>query len=280
MRGRELATRSVRLLNANRALSLWLLCAGVLLLVAATGSRLATFDPGENFVGEVTAPPNPAHWMGTDTFGRDVFSRIVAGTRASLVVALLSTSCSVLVGSILGSLAAVAPSVARTMVARFLDIVVAFPAIILAVAVATVLRPGLGTTVAVLAFVFTPPVARVVRGAVLAELPKDYVAAAQISGARLPYLLWHHVRPNLIWQLLVFSGTLLATALLTEGGLSFLGLGIQPPTPSWGNIMNEGRVLIASGGWWVSTFGGMAIFLSTLVFVGLAESLARRKVRG
>lgn len=260
--------------------AVWASGAALVTLLALLGPAIAPFDATRNFVGPPNAEPNATHWMGTDQFGRDVLSRVIVGARVSIGAAAGGTCIALLAGAVIGSVTAIAPAIIRQLSSRLLDVTVAFPAVILAIALSTALRPSVGTTVLVLASIFTPPVARVIRGAVLAEMPKEYVESARMCGGGTANILWHHIFPNVRWQVLVFCATLMANAIIIEGGLSFLGLGAAPPTPSWGNIVSDGRSLVASGIWWVSAFGGLAIFAGTLTLTALAEAVSSVKSPG
>jgi peptide/nickel transport system permease protein len=245
-----------------------------LVVVALLGDRITPYDPTRNLVGPTAAPPSGQHWFGTDVYGRDVFSRVLAGARVSVVAGLLSPLLALLAGAVVGAAAAVAPNPLRQILDWLLDLLVTFPGIVFAVALLTLLRPGLGPTVLVLSITFAPAVARVVRAAVLAELGKDYVLVEEFTGAGLWWLVSRHVARNMAGPVLVFASSLAAAAVLNEAVLSFLGLGVPPPAASWGNVINDGQALIASGGWWVSTAGGLATLLTVLALSVLSDGLA------
>jgi peptide/nickel transport system permease protein len=245
-----------------------------LIVVALLGDRITPYDPTRNLVGPTAAPPSGAHWFGTDVYGRDVFSRVIAGARVSVVAGLLSPLLALVAGAAVGAATAVAPNPLRPVLEWLLDLLVTFPGIVFAVALLTLLRPGLGPTVLVLSITFAPAVARVVRAAVLAELGKDYVLVEEFTGAGLWWLVSRHVARNMAGPVLVFASSLAAAAVLNEAVLSFLGLGVPPPAASWGNVINDGQALIASGGWWVSTAGGLATLLTVLVLSVLSDGLA------
>jgi peptide/nickel transport system permease protein len=245
-----------------------------LVLVALLGDVLAPYDPTRNLVGPAAAPPSGEHWLGTDLYGRDVLSRVISGARVSVVAGVLTPLLALLAGALVGAAAAVVPGPARRVLEWLLDLLVTFPGIVLAVALLTLLRPGLTATVLVLSVTFAPAVARVVRAAVLAELGKDYVLVEEFTGASLWWLVSRHVARNVAGPVVVFASSLAAAAVINEAVLSFLGLGVPPPTASWGMIINEGQDLLASGGWWVSAAGGVATLLAVLALSVLSDGLA------
>ncbi|MFB6398019.1 ABC transporter permease, partial [Polymorphospora sp. 2-325] len=245
-----------------------------LVLLAVLGPAVAPYPATRNLVGPLAAPPDAAHWFGTDVYGRDVLSRIIHGTRVSVVAGLVTPLLALAAGTLVGAAAALAPGPLRRVLEWLLDLLVTFPGIVLAVALAALLSPGLPTTVVVLGLLFAPAVARVVRAAVVAEYGKDYVLVGRFMGAGPAWLLAHHVARNVAGPVLVFTSSLAGTAVLTEASLSFLGLSVQPPTPSWGNVVNDGRDLMASGGWWVTTFAGLATLVAVLALSVLADGLA------
>jgi peptide/nickel transport system permease protein len=246
----------------------------VLVVVAAAPGLLAPYSPTRNFVGPPVHAPSGSFPLGTDQFGRDVLSRIIWGARVSVGVGLGSASIALLLGSLLGATAAAARGRLGELIMRLLDVVLCFPAVIFAVVIAAVLRPSVTSAIVVLSIVYTPAVARVVRGAVLAQLAEDYVAAETLIGASRPRILLRHVGPNVVAPVAVFVTVIVADAIFVEAALSFLGVGVQPPTASWGNIMNDGRQLIISGGWWVTTFAGAAVFTAVLSLNLLADGLS------
>lgn len=267
-------------------LSAWLglaVCVVLLFLAVAPGI-LAPYDPTENFVGPTAAAPSGAHLLGTDQFGRDVLSRVIWAARVSVTVGLASAALALLFGVTLGATAVTAKRPFGDALMRLTDVVVAFPALIFAIVMATVLRPGIATTVLVLSILYTPAVARVVRANILVQYAEDYVTAAKLIGASTGHILRRHVAINVFAPVAVFSVVIIADAMLVEAMLSFISISVQPPTPSWGNIMSDGRALINSGGWWVTTFGGLAIFSAVLalnlVSDGISDALGTPRPRG
>jgi peptide/nickel transport system permease protein len=209
--------------------------------------------------------PSPAHWLGTDGFGRDILSRVIWGSRISLEIGFLATGLSVLVGTTLGGTAAYFGAVADTAIMRAADAFMAIPALFLILVVVAVFGAGLVNTALVIGLVTWAPVARIVRGECLSLRARDFVAAARALGAGHPRILSRHLLVNAMPVVIVQSTLLLGQTILIESGLSYLGLGAQPPLPSWGNMLVEGRQHLASA-WWIATFPGLAIFVTVLGF--------------
>jgi peptide/nickel transport system permease protein len=245
-----------------------------LVVVAVVGPHLAPYSATRNLVGPPAGAPSGAHWFGTDLYGRDVLSRVIVGSRVSVLAGLLTPLLALVIGAVLGATAAVVGQPLRHVMEWILDLLVTFPSIIIAVALVSLLRPTLSTTILVLSALYAPAVARVVRAAVLGELGKEYVLVEEFMGASLWWLVTRHVARNVAGPVVVFASSLAGTAVLTEAALSFLGLSVQPPTPSWGNIVNDGHDLISSGGWWVTAFGGLATFVAVLALSVLSDGLA------
>jgi peptide/nickel transport system permease protein len=246
--------------------------AAVLLAVvlAALGAPLlAPYDPLEQNLGKALARPGRAHLLGTDNVGRDVMSRVIWGTRVSLVAGFASVAIAAVAGSLLGVLAGYAGGRADGLVMRTMDAVLSFPPLVLALALGAVLGAGLAGVLIALGVVYTPTFARLMRGQVLAIKAREYVDAARALGAPGWRIAWRHVLPNAATPLVVQASLSVAFAILAEASLSFLGLGIQPPGASWGSMINAGRGYLQQAPWIV--FGpGAALFVTVvgLNFVG------------
>ena len=225
-----------------------------------------------NFLATLEGPSR-AHLFGTDNLGRDVFSRVITGARVSWLVALAASSCSLMFGGIVGGAAALSGRKVDGLIMRLVDVVLAFPATLLAIVLASALGSGITTVIVVVAFVYSAPVARLVRGLVRKEMRLEYVEAAYLIGTNRRRILGYHVGINLIPTLLVYQMTVAADAILVEAGLSYLGVGVNPPTPSWGGMIRDGQDLIFSNVWWVSFFPGVAIALTALALNKLADSV-------
>ncbi|UJW29462.1 dipeptide/oligopeptide/nickel ABC transporter permease/ATP-binding protein [Saccharothrix sp. AJ9571] len=251
------------------------IAAGVLaalVLVALFGELFTTHDP--NALSTDAGGPAGGHWFGTDQSGRDVFSRLVAGTRWSLAIGLGATALALVAGALLGSLAATAGRRTDAVLMRVLDVVMAFPGIALAAVLVAVFGRGIGVLILAIAFVNMPPIARVVRANVLAQYSEDYVDAERIIGAKRRFILIRHVAVNCAAPVLVFCTVMVAEAIVFEASLSFIGAGIQPPDPSWGSVLSDGKDLVLIGGWWATVFPGLLILLTVLALNVLSEGIS------
>lgn len=251
-------------------------CAGFLILVVLTVAAIAApylagRDPIEPSLRNRLRPPSAEFWLGTDALGRDLWSRMLYGARLSLPIGLLATGLSVLAGAPAGIAAGyyAGSSVGwvERLIMRVMDILLAFPAFLLALMLVSALGPGLVNAMLAVGIVGVPVYARIAHAAVLAVRQREFVAAAQASGASDATIIWRHLLPNSV-QPLIVQGTLgVATAILAAAGLSFLGLGARPPAPEWGAMLNDGRVNLDSAPW-TTMFPGLAI-LSTVVAINL-----------
>src|SRR5690625_3710282 len=208
--------------------------------------------------------PSGEHWFGTDRIGRDVFSRILHGTRSSLVIGLAATAGALVVAAVIGSIAATAAKLASEVLMRILDEIMSFPGIALAAVFVAVFGNSLPVIIFAIGFLYVPQLARVVRANVLAQFGEDYVAATQVMGASTAWILFKHVARNCIAPILVFATVLVADAIILEASLSFINAGVQPPEPSWGNILADGQAVLLSGSWWPTFFPGLMILLTVL----------------
>jgi peptide/nickel transport system permease protein len=240
------------------------------LVIAIFAPLFAPHDPlAQDFVP--LQHPSHAHLFGTDELGRDVLSRVLYGARLSLPLALLLVSLSLAVGLVLGLAAGYFRGVVDGVVMRLTDLVFAFPAIILAMVVTASLGPSIRNAVLALVFVSWPTYARVVRGLVLATADAEYVQASRLIGASARSALFRVVLPNVIGPVIVLATLDLGNAILLLAGLSFLGLGAQPPAPEWGQMVSQGTENFQY--WWLSTFPGLAIFTAVLAFNFVGDSL-------
>jgi peptide/nickel transport system permease protein len=249
------------------------LCVVVLLAVAAAGAPwLAPADPAKQSLIEKRARPGEKFLLGADEFGRDILSRIIYGSRVALLVGLLSVAIALSLGLVLGCLAGFAGGWLDVLVMRGVEVLLAFPYLLLAIAVVSALGPGvLNTTIAV-GIWGTPTVIRLVRGAVLTARESEYVSAARALGATAGRVLTCHVLRNILPTVIVYSTLFMANAILVEAALSFLGLGVPPPTPSWGLMVSSGRdfLLVAPH---IATIPGLAIMVAVLGFNLLGDGL-------
>ncbi|MBA2519927.1 MAG: ABC transporter permease [Chloroflexia bacterium] len=251
-----------------------LLGLAVLLLVvglAIFAGLVAPFDPAAQPAERLT-PPNGTYVLGTDEFGRDVFSRVIWGTRISLYVGIIAVAIALLIGVTLGLVSGYYGGWADSIIMRFVDILFAFPTIVLAIAITGILGPSLTNATIAIGLVYAPVFARVMRGPVLSVVHLEYVQAARTMGASDGRIVWRHVFPNVTAPLIVQITLALSTAILAEAALSFLGLGTQPPTPSWGTMLGTGRKFLELSPW-VAIFPGVAIMLTVLAFNLLGDGL-------
>jgi peptide/nickel transport system permease protein len=251
-----------------------------LVLLGLGAERIAPYSPTAVDPAGLFQPPDARHWMGTDRFGRDLLSRIVFGVRVSLGIAGAAIAIALAAGCALGLLAGAGRWLDQ-LCGRLMDVLFAFPPILLAIAIAAVLGAGPGSAIAAVAVVYAPLFFRVLRGSILAESAQAYVEAAEALGLGRGAILLRHVLRNAVSPVLVQTAVCLSYGILIESALSYLGIGVQPPTPSWGTILNEGKEFLALAPW-VSLFPGGAIMLTVLalnvVGDGLRDALDPRAV--
>ncbi len=232
---------------------------------------------GEQLLPDTAISPNSTFWFGTDATGRDVYSRVVYGARVSLRVGLLATVVALAVAAVLGSIAATAGKAVSEILMRVLDIVMSFPGIALAAVLVISLSSRMSklpVVILAIAFLYVPQLTRVVRANVISQFGEDYVAATKVMGARTSWILFKHVARNCVAPIMVFATVLVADAIVFEASLSFIGAGITSVnTPTWGNILAEGKELLLSGHWWVTFFPGLFILITTLSLNVLSEGL-------
>jgi len=249
--------------------------AGIIALMAVLAvcaELVAPYDPTEMKVVDALKAPSRAHPFGTDRFGRDVLSRTIYGSRIALGVALSSIAMALLVGSVLGLVGGFVGGWSDLAIGRVMDILFSFPTLVLAIAISAMLGPGLNNAVLAIAVVYAPLFCRVARGPVIAERAKEHVAAAIGLGAGSSRVIFRHILPNVLAPLIVQGSVALAFAILIEASLSYVGLGTQPPDPSWGTMLNEGRSYLETAPW-MSIFPGIAIMLAVLGFNLLGDGL-------
>ncbi|WGE58036.1 dipeptide/oligopeptide/nickel ABC transporter permease/ATP-binding protein [Actinobacillus equuli] len=244
---------------------LFVACIAILAPIVAPYDPLQTLRPVQ--------APSGDYLFGTDRLGRDIFSRMVWGARTSLFIGLGAVGVAILFGGILGATAATADKFGNEVIMRLMDILMAFPGIALAAVLLATFGNSVPVIIITIAVVYTPQLARVVRANVVSQWEEDYVRAERVLGGSRTYILVKHVVRNTAAPVLVFATVMVADAIVFEASLSFLGAGVQPPFPSWGNILSEGRNLVLSGFWWATTFAGIMILLTVLALNILAEGL-------
>ena len=240
--------------------------------VAIFAHVIAPHAPDEPNFELIEAPPSSKAWFGTDRLGRDVLSRVIYGSRISLSVALVSIGVSMLAGGALGLGAGLSGGAWDNIINRVMDVFFSIPGLLLAVGVAAMRGPGVQSAVLAIAIVYTPVFVRVMRGPVLAEREKDYVEAVRALGATRLAVALKHVLPNVLSPFVVQGTVAFSQAVLIEASLSYLGLSAQPPTPSWGNMLNEGRTYLETAPW-ISVFPGITIMVTVLAFNLLGDGL-------
>ncbi|EHI13774.1 ABC transporter permease [Mycolicibacterium thermoresistibile] len=252
-----------RLLAANPVTLLSAALLALLVAVAVTAPWLAPYGVNDINVPEALQPPSAAHWFGTDELGRDVLSRVLVAIQASLRVAAVSVAFAAAVGILVGLLAGYRGGWLDTVLMRLVDVLFAFPVLLLALAIVAILGPGMTTTMLAIGIVFTPIFARVARAGTLGVRVEPFVQASHTMGTGHAYILRRHILPNIAAPLIVQTSLSLAFAILAEAALSFLGLGIQPPEPSLGRMIfdSQGFVTLA---WWMAVFPGAAIVAAVL----------------
>jgi len=249
---------------------------GLIILIAITlmaifADYIAPYDPiAQDFKPKL--PPSPKHWLGTDELGRDVFSRLIYGSRITLYVAFVSVSIACLLGIPIGLIAGYYGGKVDKVLNFLIDLMLSFPAIILTILITGMLGPSLTNAMIAISIAFAPRIARIVRGQVLSVKEEDYVVAVKAMGASGFYTMTKHVFPNSMAPLLVQVTLSLGTAVLVESALAFLGLSAQPPTPSWGDMLNRGRRYIYSAPWML-TAPGIMITLAVLAFNLIGDGL-------
>ncbi len=261
-----------RFFRKNRLGTLAATVLGLVLLAALAGPALWPFSPNEINLDEALLPPGGAHPFGTDNQGRDVLARTLAGARISLGIGVTATFISLMLGTILGLIAGFFGKSIDSAVSRLVDITLAFPSLLLAIAVSVVIPPGLASVFIALSFVGWPTFARLSRSAVLSIKQAEYFRAAEAAGCPAGRLIVRHVLPNCAPVLIVAASLRLGGFMLGEASLSFLGLGVQPPTASWGSMVSHGRDFLHAAPW-ISLFPGMAIALCIVSMNILGDSL-------
>ncbi|MFF7126266.1 oligopeptide/dipeptide ABC transporter ATP-binding protein [Streptomyces sp. NPDC008240] len=247
----------------------------LVVLVAVLAPVLAPHDPlDQQDPVDGTGHPSAAHWMGQDSLGRDILSRLMYGARWSLAIGLGATALALVVGAVVGAFAATSRKSVDETLMRCLDVVMAFPGIALAAVLVAVFGGGINVLICAIAFLFTPPVARVVRANVLDQYGEDYVTAERVIGARTPHIVLRHVAVNCAAPVLVFCTVQVAEAIVFEASLSFIGAGVRPPDPSWGSVIADGKNMVLTGGWWATVFPGLLILLTVLSLNILSEGVS------
>jgi len=262
----------LRRLGGHRGAVVGLAILGVLALLALGAPWLSPRDPIKTVPRDALQPPGSRYPLGSDQFGRDVASRVVHGARISLTVGLISVSIAMGLGAPVGLVSGYYGGRLDAILMRVIDVLLAFPGILLALAIVSVLTPGLGNVMIAVGLAAVPTYARLVRASVLSTRENLYVESARALGGRDLWILGRYVLPNVVAPLIVTATLGLGGAILAAAALSFLGLGSQPPTPEWGRMLAEGRDYLREA-WWISTFPGLGIMLTVLAMNLLGDGL-------
>jgi len=244
----------------------------IILFFALFAPFIARYNPSSIDTNSILTGPSLAHVFGTDTLGRDIFSRIVYGSRISLSIGFIAVGIAVIIGLFFGSVAGYYGGRIDSVVMRFVDIMLCFPAFFLILAVIAILEPSIFNIMVVIGLTSWMGVARLVRAEILTLKERDFIAAARVMRASDAWIIIRHLIPNAIGPVLVSATLGIGGAILTESALSFLGIGVQPPTPSWGNILMDGKSTLGVA-WWLTVFPGLFILFTVLCLNLISEAL-------
>lgn len=268
----RLRSRSLRRLVRNRLAILGLAFIVLVVMAALLAPFIASYDPLQMNFDELLAPPSRTHLMGTDVLGRDIFSRVIYGSRYALVIGLAVVTLQMVFGAMLGLVAGYFGGPIDSLIMRLVDIIWSIPALVLALALAGAFGGGIPVMILAIAVTGWGQFTRLVRGQVLSLRELEYVSAARAIGASSWRIIFSHILPNSLGPVIVYGTLEMPAAILWSASLSFLGVGAQPPTPEWGAMIAEGRAFI-SYAWWISTFPGIAIMIVALGFNFVGDGL-------
>lgn len=264
--------RYLRIFSKNIILFLGVFIVLFFVFLAVFAPFLTDYEPDAINMTEIFLPPSEKHLFGTDELGRDVYTRVIYGSRISLFVGLVAVGISVIIGVILGLISGYYGGKIDSIIMRFTDVMLCFPSFFLILAVIAFLNPSIINVMVIIGITGWMGVARLVRAETMSVKEREYIVAARLSGIRDSKMLFKHIMPNVLSPVFVTATLGMAGAILTESSLSFLGLGVQPPIPSWGNILTAGKDNIMFA-WWLSFFPGFAILLTALGYNMLGEGL-------
>ncbi len=258
--------------KASLVSGIFILVLAVIAIVTAVAPGILPYDPYQQDLGQSLLPPSAEHWFGTDLQGRDIFCRVMVGTQISLSVGLIAVAFSLTIGVILGSIAGYKGGWIDTVIMRVMDMMLAIPSILLAIAIMAALGPGIEKAVVAIGLVSIPEYARIVRSEILAIKENDYVAAARVIGDSNFKIVFRHVLPNALPSIIVRATLGISSAILDCAALGFLGLGVQPPAAEWGDMLGRGRNELFRAPW-LMIFPGLAITLAVLAFNLLGDGI-------
>jgi peptide/nickel transport system permease protein len=269
------ATRAILFARREPAIVLCLLFLLILAVMVAVPGLIAPYDATTGVLRDARSAPSRDHLFGTDSLGRDVFSRVIYGARISLLISVVAVVVGVLAGGLIGAISGYMGGRADTVIMRFIDIMLAFPGVLLAMAIIAARGRGIESLVIAIGIAAIPDYARLVRGQVMAIRQRPFVEAAIASGVGPTRLVTKHVVPNVVSPIIAFATIGIGFTLIAGSSLSYIGLGAQPPSPEWGAMLADGRQFL-NDAWWISTFPGLAIFLTVIVVNVLGQWLRIR----
>lgn len=258
----------------NTTLKIGLTILGIFIFITIFAKHITRYDPLEQNLLERLQPPSKKHFFGTDELGRDVFSRMIYSTRISLSVGIVSVGIATIIGLTLGLVSGYYGGKVDTILMRLVDIMLCFPTFFLILMVVALTKPNIYNIMIVIGLTSWPGLARYVRGEVLSVREREYIISARLAAISTPKVLFIHILPNVLVPVIVTFTLGIGGAILTESALSFLGLGVQPPQPSWGNILSSGKDYIHIA-WWLSLFPGLAIFMTVMAFNLIGEGIRK-----
>lgn len=267
-----LLVNTIRRLSQNHAAVVSFVFLLLLVIPTFFPEQIAPYDPIAISPDEILQPPSQAHWFGTDQYGRDILSRVIHGTKYSLQLGFIAVGIAILIGLPLGLISGYYGVWLDNVLMRLVDIMLAFPGILLALVFVAILGPGLNKAILAVGIAGIPAYTRLVRGSVLTVKQHPYIEAARVVGSSNLRILIRHILPNVFAPVLVLATLGIATAIISGSTLSFLGLGAQPPTPEWGVMLSTGRDYLR-GNWWISFFPGLAIMVTVLAVNLLGDGL-------
>jgi peptide/nickel transport system permease protein len=263
---------TLRLLRQNPSAVAGFIIIALMVLMALCASFLSPYDPIRLSLKDRLSPPSLIHLFGTDELGRDILSRIMYGSRISLRIGVFVILIAGGIGSVVGAISGYLGKKIDNLIMRVMDVLLSFPPLVLALALAAALGPSLNNAILAVAFVMIPKFARLVRGEALAVKEKQFIAAARASGAKSLWIVLHHILPNCFSSVIILGTLILGETILIAASLSFIGLGAQPPTPEWGAMVSVGRKFLMDQ-WWYATFPGLFILITVIGFNIFGDAL-------
>lgn len=263
---------TLKLLGRNASAVAGCIIIAAMVFMAVFASLLSPYDPIRISLAERLKPPSAVHFFGTDELGRDILSRIMHGARISLRIGVLVVLIAGGLGALTGAISGYVGQRVDNLIMRVMDVILSFPPLVLALALAAAMGPDLNNAILAVAFVMIPKFARLVRGEALAVKERQFIAAARAAGAKRLWIILHHILPNCLASVIVLATLVLGEAILIAASLSFIGLGAQPPTPEWGAMVSVGRKFLMDQ-WWYATFPGLFILVTVIGFNVLGDAL-------